>query len=102
MLPVMSTSMTFQEKRLYHQIHPLKLATDIGATIRFLYLLWERKLLLALLVVGARSTEAEFAPSPRGQAASGPSDGHHRTVGPDQSRPRAWPVTLSASATVSK
>jgi len=24
--------MDFQEKKLYHQIHPLKLATDIGVT----------------------------------------------------------------------
>jgi len=29
-------------------------------------------------------------------------DDHHRMVGPDQSRPPAWPVTLSVSATVSK
>ncbi len=42
--------MNFQEKSLYHQIHPLKLATDIGASIPFLYLLWDHKLLLALLV----------------------------------------------------
>ncbi len=42
--------MTLQEKKLYHQIHPLKLATDIGATLPFLYFLWEHKLLLALLV----------------------------------------------------
>ncbi len=50
MLPVMSTSMSFQEKKLYHQIHQLKLATDIGATIPFLYLLWDHKLLLAFVV----------------------------------------------------
>ncbi len=42
--------MSLQEKKLYHQIHPLKLATDIGATFPFLYLLWEHKLLSALVV----------------------------------------------------
>ncbi len=42
--------MTLQEKKLYHQIHPLKLATDIAATLPFLYFLWEHKPLPALLV----------------------------------------------------
>lgn len=32
--------MTFQEKQLYHQVYPLKLATDIIAQIVALYLFW--------------------------------------------------------------
>ncbi len=42
-----------REKTLYHQIHPLKLATDISAEIVSLYLFWKHKLpagMLALLV----------------------------------------------------
>jgi len=42
--------MTFREKQLYHQIHPLKLATDISAEIISLYLFWKRKLLAGMLV----------------------------------------------------
>ena len=42
--------MTSQEKRLYHQIHPLKLATDISAEIVSLYLFWKRRLLAGMLV----------------------------------------------------
>jgi hypothetical protein len=56
-IPVYSTSkrgeqvvMTPQEKRLYHQIHPLKLATDISAEIVSLYLFWKHKLLAGMLV----------------------------------------------------
>lgn len=47
----MRSAMSFQEKKLYHQIHPLKLATDIGTTIPSLYMLWEHELLLGLLVM---------------------------------------------------
>ena len=43
--------MTFREKQLYHQIHPLKLATDISAEIVSLYLFWKRKLLAGMRVV---------------------------------------------------
>jgi hypothetical protein len=43
--------MTPQEKRLYHQIHPLKLATDISAEFVSLYLFWKRKLLTGMLVM---------------------------------------------------
>lgn len=39
-----------QEKGLYHQIHPLKLATDISAEIISLYLFWRRKLVAGLIV----------------------------------------------------
>jgi hypothetical protein len=42
--------MTFREKKLYHQIHPLKLATDIGVTFPFLYFLYLHEIILALLV----------------------------------------------------
>lgn len=42
--------MTPQEKALYHQIHPLKLATDISAEILSLYLFWQRQLIAGLIV----------------------------------------------------
>jgi hypothetical protein len=35
--------MTPQEKALYHQIHPLKLSTDIAAEFVSCYLFWKRK-----------------------------------------------------------
>src|ERR1700730_5093172 len=59
-IPVYSTSrekrrervvMTPQEKTLYHQIHPLKLATDISAEIVSLYLFWKHRLLAGMLVL---------------------------------------------------
>jgi len=37
-----------KEKYLYHQIHPLKLLTDIGAACCSLYLLWRHQLAFAL------------------------------------------------------
>ena len=40
--------MTFSEKVLYHQIHPAKLATDIGAEVVSLYFLWQHQLVLGL------------------------------------------------------
>jgi len=43
-------TMTPQEKTLYHQIHPLKLATDISAEILSLYLFWRRKLIAGFVV----------------------------------------------------
>jgi hypothetical protein len=43
--------MTSQEKRLYHQIHPLKLATDISAEIVSLYLFWKHRLLAGMLIL---------------------------------------------------
>ncbi len=42
--------MAFQEKRLYHQIHPLKLFTDWSTGLIALPLLWRRRLGPALLV----------------------------------------------------
>lgn len=43
--------MTPQEKALYHQIHPLKLFTDISAEVISLYLFWKHKLFAGLLVI---------------------------------------------------
>jgi len=43
-------NMDFREKKLYHQIHPLKLVTDIGVTPLALYFVWEHRVLPALLV----------------------------------------------------
>lgn len=40
--------MNFKEKRLYHQIHPLKLATDVSVTPIFLFFLWHHKIAPAL------------------------------------------------------
>lgn len=42
--------MNFRGKRLYHQIHPLKLATDIGVTPIFLFFLWRHQIVQAVLV----------------------------------------------------
>ena len=42
--------MDFREKKLYHQIHPLKLATDIGVTPISLYFVWMHRVLPAVLV----------------------------------------------------
>ena len=42
--------MDFQEKKLYHQIHPLKFATDVGATLIALYFTWRHRVVLAVLV----------------------------------------------------
>jgi hypothetical protein len=42
--------MTLKEKALYHQIHPLKLSTDILAAAVSLYLFWLQLLLPALLL----------------------------------------------------
>ena len=37
------------EKVLYHQIHPAKLATDIGASLVSTYLMWRRRFAWAML-----------------------------------------------------
>jgi hypothetical protein len=42
--------MAFREKKLYHQIHPLKLATDIGVTPISLYFLWQHRIAPAIVV----------------------------------------------------
>jgi hypothetical protein len=40
----------FKELKLYHQIHPIKLGTDIASAIAFLFLLWRHKIAPALLI----------------------------------------------------
>lgn len=42
--------MTNQEKYLYHQVHPLKLLTDWGASLLALHFFWKQELLIAVLV----------------------------------------------------
>jgi hypothetical protein len=47
--------MDFGEKVLYHQIHPAKLAADIGGSLVSTYLMWRRRFAWAML--------AAFAPA---------------------------------------
>lgn len=42
--------MKFKEKELYHQIHPVKLAIDIGTTPFSLYFFWQHELLPAVVI----------------------------------------------------
>jgi len=44
------SGMTFAEKKLYHQIHPLKLGTDIFASVISLFLFWYHYFLPALML----------------------------------------------------
>lgn len=39
----------FKELKLYHQIHPIKLATDIASAIGFLFFLWCHRIAPALV-----------------------------------------------------
>jgi hypothetical protein len=39
----------FKELKLYHQIHPIKLGTDIASAIAFLFLLWRHRIAPALV-----------------------------------------------------
>lgn len=41
-------TMTFKEKSLYHQIHSLKLATDVGCEPLSLYFFWRHDVVLGL------------------------------------------------------
>jgi hypothetical protein len=41
--------MTLKEKILYHQVHPAKLATDIGAAVISVYFFWQHDLIIGLL-----------------------------------------------------
>lgn len=43
--------MTLREKALYHQIHPLKLATDISAQLASGYFFWVHNLLIGLIAM---------------------------------------------------
>lgn len=42
--------MTFKEKVLYHQIHPIKLFTDWSTGIIALYFFWQHEITLALVI----------------------------------------------------
>lgn len=42
--------MNFSEKKIYHQIHPLKLATDIFASVASLYLFWFHYFWTAIII----------------------------------------------------
>ena len=53
--------MTLQEKILFYQVHPAKLATDIGAEIISLYFFWQHQLIIGLLT--------HFVPPPVASAA---------------------------------
>jgi hypothetical protein len=50
MLEVKAQTMNFRERKLYHQIHPLKLATDIGVTPISLYFLWRHWIAPAIVI----------------------------------------------------
>ncbi len=52
--------MTFQEKSLYHQIHPLKLFTDWGTGIIALYPFWQNRLPTALFIAIVPSILVSF------------------------------------------
>jgi hypothetical protein len=41
--------MDFNEKMLYHQIHPAKLAADVSGSIVSTYLMWRRRFAWAML-----------------------------------------------------
>jgi hypothetical protein len=53
--------MTLKEKILFHQVHPAKLATDVGAAVISLYFLWQHELAIGLVT--------HFIPPPIGSAA---------------------------------
>ena len=40
--------MNLQEKMLYHQIHPAKLATDFGVTFSACYFFWRHQIAAAI------------------------------------------------------
>ena len=42
--------MDLEEKKLYHQLHPVKLLTDVGVTPFFLAELWRHQVVAALVV----------------------------------------------------
>jgi hypothetical protein len=48
----------FEEKVLHHQIHPAKLAADIGSSLVSTYLMWRRKFVAALLTAFVPATIA--------------------------------------------
>ncbi|HTR80521.1 MAG TPA: hypothetical protein VMM58_02755 [Bacteroidota bacterium] len=48
--------MTLQEKKIYHQIHPAQLTTDIVTGFGALFLLWQQELFLGVTVAFIPST----------------------------------------------
>jgi hypothetical protein len=50
--------MNLQEKVLYHQIHPAKLATDISASIVSGYFVWQHQVVLGIVVAFAMAIVA--------------------------------------------
>lgn len=53
--------MDFREKQLYHQIHPLKLATDISSAVLSLYCVWRHLIVLAVSIGFLPPLVASFA-----------------------------------------
>jgi hypothetical protein len=53
--------MTYQEKSLYHQIHPVKLLVDWSTGLMALYPFWLHNLLAGLLVAFVPTMIASFA-----------------------------------------
>jgi hypothetical protein len=46
-----TSGLTLQEKALYHQVHPLKLGTDIGAQVVSTYFFWVHNLAIGLITM---------------------------------------------------
>jgi hypothetical protein len=42
--------MDIREKALYHQIHPIKLFTDVSTSFVSLFLIWQHKIVAGLLI----------------------------------------------------
>ena len=52
--------MDFGEKVLYHQIHPAKLAADVGGSLVSTYLMWRRRFAWAMLAAFVRAAVASI------------------------------------------
>jgi hypothetical protein len=53
--------MTFEEKILYHQIHPLKLSVDIGTSLLTTYFAWQHNIVWFLVLFLIPSIVATMA-----------------------------------------
>jgi len=42
--------MDIRDKALYHQIHPVKLSTDVSTSFMSLFLIWQHNLVTGLLI----------------------------------------------------
>jgi hypothetical protein len=47
---LVAQSMGIREKALHHQIHPVKLFTDVSTSFMSLFLIWQRNLVAGLLI----------------------------------------------------